>query len=103
MELIECYIATRNETDAHARRKMIDDTWTDAAAYVDPPVVAEGKEVIDQVVAGARQQFAGLTLPARRSGRHAPQTGPVHLGASAMTGQRPRRWCQGRPYPQGRS
>ena len=52
MELIERYIATWNETDADARRKLIDETWTDTATYVDPLVVAEGKDVIDQVIAG---------------------------------------------------
>jgi SnoaL-like domain len=62
MELIERYIATWNETDADARRKAIDETWTDAATYVDPLVVAEGKDVLDQVIAGAQRQFAGLTF-----------------------------------------
>lgn len=60
MELIERYIASWNETDPQARRKAIDETWTDDARYVDPLVVAEGKDVIDQVIAGAQQQFAGL-------------------------------------------
>lgn len=62
MELIERYIATWNETDADARRKLIDETWTDAATYVDPMVVADGKDVIDQVIAGAQQRFAGLAF-----------------------------------------
>jgi hypothetical protein len=62
MELIERYIATWNETDADVRRKAIDETWTDDGTYVDPMVVAEGKDVLDQVIAGAQQQFAGLTF-----------------------------------------
>ena len=60
MELIERYIAIWNDTDPHSRRAAIDETWTDDARYVDPLVVAEGKDVIDRVIAGAQEQFAGL-------------------------------------------
>ena len=62
MELIERYIAIWNDRDPQTRRAAIDETWTDDATYVDPLVVAEGKDVIDQVIAGAQQQFAGLTF-----------------------------------------
>lgn len=59
-ELVERYLATWNETDPRARRAEIDTLWTEDASYVDPLVVAEGRDAIDETIAGAQLQFAGL-------------------------------------------
>jgi hypothetical protein len=59
-DLIERYIESWNEQDADRRRKIIDEIWADNASYVDPLVVAEGRDAIDATIAGAQQQFAGL-------------------------------------------
>jgi hypothetical protein len=58
-ELIERYIATWNEQDADLRRKLIDEIWADGASYIDPLVVAEGRDAIDATIAGVQQQFPG--------------------------------------------
>jgi len=59
-DLIERYIATWNEQDAGRRRTMIDEIWAEDASYVDPLVVAEGRDAIDATIAGVREQFAGF-------------------------------------------
>ena len=61
-DLIERYIATWNEPDADLRRKLIDEVWADDASYVDPLVVAEGREAIEATIAGVRQQFPGMGI-----------------------------------------
>lgn len=61
-ETVEQYLAIWNETDPAARRAAIDKVWTEDASYVDPLVVAEGRDVIDQTIAGAQAQFAGLSF-----------------------------------------
>jgi hypothetical protein len=59
-QLVERYLATWNETDPQARRAEIDKLWAEDASYVDPMVVAEGRDAIDHTIAGAQTQFAGL-------------------------------------------
>ena len=61
-DLIERYIATWNEQDADARRKLIDEIWAEDASYIDPLVVAEGRDAIDATIAGVQQQFPGYGL-----------------------------------------
>ena len=61
-DLIERYIATWNEQNARRRREMIDEIWADEASYVDPLVVAEGRDAIDATIAGVQEQFPGFGL-----------------------------------------
>ena len=61
-DVIERYIATWNEQDAGRRREMINEIWADDASYIDPLVVAEGRDAIDATIAGVQQQFPGLGL-----------------------------------------
>ncbi|MCP2258181.1 SnoaL-like domain-containing protein [Streptoalloteichus tenebrarius] len=61
-ELVERYIATWNEQDPARRRAAIDAIWTEDASYVDPMVVAEGRDAIDATIAAVRQQFPGLSF-----------------------------------------
>ncbi|MEU6034323.1 nuclear transport factor 2 family protein [Actinomadura sp. NPDC047616] len=56
-ELIERYLAAWNEKDPAARRAAVDDLWTEDAAYVDPLVVAEGRDAIDATIAAVQAQF----------------------------------------------
>lgn len=58
-QLAERYIAMWNETDAAARRRLVADLWADDARYVDPMVVAEGRDAIDAAVGAAQEQFPG--------------------------------------------
>lgn len=55
----ERYLAAWNETDATARRALIEAGWTAAATYVDPLMAAEGHEAIDGLIAAVHQRFPG--------------------------------------------
>lgn len=59
-KVIGKYIESWNETDAEARRALLEELWTEDGSYVDPLVAAEGLDAIDATIAGAQQQFAGL-------------------------------------------
>lgn len=59
-EPAERYIATWNETDPDARRKAVDELYTEDARYVDPLAVAEGREAIAATIAAVRSQFPGF-------------------------------------------
>lgn len=60
--LAKRYIDTWNETDAPARRALIDELYTADAGYTDPLVQASGREQIDATIAAVQQQFAGLVF-----------------------------------------
>ena len=80
--LVEQYIAVWNETDAGKRRALIADVFTEAAGYTDPLGVVTGHDGIDQFVAGAQAQFAGLafSLPADPDAHHDLARFQWHLG-----------------------
>jgi hypothetical protein len=61
-ELAEKYIAMWNETDASARRVLIDEVWSEGGQYIDPLAEVVGRDQIDAVIAAAQAQFAGLTF-----------------------------------------
>jgi hypothetical protein len=58
-ELVDRYIAIWNETDVGQRRALIDRTWTEAAAYVDPIMRGDGRAGIDAMTAAVQAQFPG--------------------------------------------
>jgi hypothetical protein len=58
--VVDAYLAVWNETDATARRQKIDSLWAEDGEYVDPLASVSGRDGVDQVVAGAQEQFAGL-------------------------------------------
>jgi hypothetical protein len=60
--VVSRYLAVWNETDPSARRAAIDELWADDATYVDPMVVAEGREAIEATVAAVQGQFPGFTF-----------------------------------------
>jgi hypothetical protein len=62
MELITRYLAAWNETDAAARRKLIDETWTEDGVYTDPLGVAAGRDAIDATIAAVQGQFPGFVF-----------------------------------------
>jgi hypothetical protein len=61
-ELIARYVQIWNETDAAVRRTAIDELWAEDGTYVDPMVVAEGRDAIDATIGAVQGQFAGLTF-----------------------------------------
>jgi hypothetical protein len=56
-ELIDRYIAIWNETDAERRHKLIEQTWTVEATYIDPLMHAEGQDAINAMTVGVQTQF----------------------------------------------
>ncbi|MEV4050517.1 nuclear transport factor 2 family protein [Amycolatopsis sp. NPDC049688] len=80
--LVEQYIAVWNETDGDRRRALIADVFTADAGYTDPLGAVAGHDGIDQFVAGAQQQFGGLTfsLPAGPDAHHDLARFQWHLG-----------------------
>ncbi|ORM27814.1 nuclear transport factor 2 family protein [Williamsia sp. 1135] len=60
--LVDQYLAAWNETDPQARREAIAALWAADGVYTDPLASVSGVDGIDQVIAGAQEQFAGLTF-----------------------------------------
>jgi len=58
-ELIDRYIEVWNETDAQARRALIERTWTADASYLDPLLQGEGHEGINAMVQAVQQRYPG--------------------------------------------
>jgi hypothetical protein len=58
-ELVDRYIAIWNETDAGRRRALIDATWTEDAAYLDPMMRGDGRAGIDAMIAAVQERFPG--------------------------------------------
>ena len=56
-DLVDRYIAIWNERDPDARRRLIAQTWTDEARYLDPMLQGDGPEGIDAMTAGVQAQF----------------------------------------------
>ena|SRR5215472_9038733 len=61
-DVISRYLECWNETDPAARRKLIDDTWSADASYIDPLGEAHGPVAIDAMIAAVQQQFPGLVF-----------------------------------------
>jgi hypothetical protein len=61
-DLADRYIAAWNETDADARRRLVDASWAEDARYTDPLVVAEGRDAVDATLAAVQAQFPGLVF-----------------------------------------
>ncbi|GAA4840516.1 nuclear transport factor 2 family protein [Kitasatospora terrestris] len=59
-QLAERYIATWNETDPTARRKLVDELWAEDGRYTDPLAAVVGREAIDALLGAAQGQFPGL-------------------------------------------
>jgi hypothetical protein len=62
MKIIEQYIASWNETDADARRALINQVWAADGSYTDPMAELNGRDEIDAGIAGVQQMFAGLVF-----------------------------------------
>jgi hypothetical protein len=58
--IANAYLATWNETDPAARRRLLDAHWTDAATYVDPLGQASGYEQISAMIGGVQERFPGF-------------------------------------------
>jgi hypothetical protein len=84
MKIIEEYIASWNETDADARRALIDQVWAADGSYTDPMAELNGRDEIDAGIAGVQQMFAGLvfSLAGPVDAHHDQARFTWHLGAA---------------------
>jgi hypothetical protein len=57
--IAERYIALWNEGDPSRRRRLIAQTWTEDARYVDPLMRGDGYGEIDAMIAAVQQRFPG--------------------------------------------
>jgi len=67
-QLAEQYLATWNETDPAARRKLIDTYWAADLSYTDPLVEAVGRDALDATLGAVQQQFPGLVFTLGEAG-----------------------------------
>jgi hypothetical protein len=56
---VDNYIASWNESDPARRRRLIEETWTQDASYLDPQMSGVGPEGIDAMIAAAQERFPG--------------------------------------------
>ncbi|WP_329565494.1 nuclear transport factor 2 family protein [Kitasatospora sp. NBC_01266] len=61
-QLADQYLATWNESDPAARRKLIDTYWAADASYTDPLAEAVGRDAVDAVIGAVQSQFPGLVF-----------------------------------------
>jgi hypothetical protein len=57
--IVRSYIEMWNETDPARRRRLVSETVTDDASYLDPIMSGSGPDGISEMIAGAQQQFPG--------------------------------------------
>ncbi len=57
--LVDNYIAMWNETDADRRRRLVAETVSDDASYVDPLMEGAGIDGITAMIGAAQSQFPG--------------------------------------------
>ena len=57
--VVDAYFAMWNEPDATRRARLIEQAWSDDAAYADPMLQAEGHAALGDMVAGVHAQFPG--------------------------------------------
>jgi hypothetical protein len=57
--VIDNYISTWNEADPERRRRLIAQTWSEDASYLDPLMSGEGQDGIDVMIAAAQSQLPG--------------------------------------------
>ena len=65
-ELVDRYIAAWNETDGQVRRRLIAETYTAGATYVDPMLESQGQDGIDTMIRNVQERFPGHRF--RRTG-----------------------------------
>lgn len=61
-DLIANYLACWNETDAEARRTLLDRHWSRSATYVDPLVEVTGHDDLSAAIGAVHEQFPGFVF-----------------------------------------
>jgi hypothetical protein len=61
-DLVENYLACWNETDAAARRALIDKHWSADPSYCDPLVQIRGRDALAATIGAVHEQFPGFVF-----------------------------------------
>lgn len=61
-DLLTTYLACWNETDADARRALIDEHWSEGATYVDPLAEVAGQDAVAATIGAVQSQFPGFVF-----------------------------------------
>ena len=61
-DLITNYLACWNETDAQARRALLNKHWSPSATYVDPLVEVAGHDDLNAAIGAVQSQFPGFVF-----------------------------------------
>ncbi len=61
-QIADRYIEMWNETDAGARRAIVEELWAVEGRYIDPVAAVAGHDDIDATVAAVQQQFPGMSF-----------------------------------------
>jgi hypothetical protein len=56
-DLVERYIAVWNEVDPDRRQRLIAETFSEGASYIDPQMTSEGHTAIDGMVRAVQERF----------------------------------------------
>src|SRR5579871_289337 len=59
-EIVDRYLAAWNEADGERRRDLIGAIFAEKVSYRDPAQSADGRNGIDQMIAGAQARFTGM-------------------------------------------
>jgi SnoaL-like domain len=59
------YLQAWNETDAERRAKLLRESWSDDAHYIDPLMNAAGLVQIDGLIGAVHERFAGFRFALR--------------------------------------
>jgi hypothetical protein len=81
--IVHRYIDVWNEVDPQRRRALVAEVFAEDADYTDPLAAVRGHTAIDQFVAAAQAQFAGLefSLAGPVDAHHAQTRFTWHLGS----------------------
>ena len=61
-DLLTNYLACWNETDADARRSLVETHWSAEATYVDPMADVRGTDAVVALIGAVQEQFAGFVF-----------------------------------------
>ena len=59
-EIVDRYLAAWNEADSGRRRDLIGTIFAEQASYRDPVQTGDGRDGIEEMIAGAQARFAGM-------------------------------------------
>jgi hypothetical protein len=81
-DLADRYLAAWNETDADARRALLDQVFTEDVTYTDPLADVAGRNGLDAAIAAVQAQFPGwvFRLAGPADAHHDQMRFTWHLG-----------------------